>query len=229
MATPHCFASLQLCALRMARLESSGHPAEGSGNGYVSDGMTKLDVGIELNEGDDFELKNGCGALIAAFKQPDRIKRLNLTLELGILDVEILELAVGWDLFRSGGESIGGQMPPVVGTDNNQICLEAYSKAMDGDEQAVPALTTPNAAYFHWVFPRVSFTHGDFTLENELSTFPLEGKGEENSSITANGPFNDWDAAVAADGGITRVGGFFFDDVLPTADCGYIAVPTAPS
>jgi hypothetical protein len=225
MPTQHCFGSLQACRIRLARLEASGHPFEGAGNGYVSDAIVKLDVSVELSEGDDFEIRNGCGAICQTFKADDKIKRLNLSLELCQLDADLLELMADCDLFISGGNTIGWQFPSVSAADNPGVCFEVWSKAWDGTAQAVPALTSPAAAYWHWVFPKTKWTIGDVTMENDLMTVPLNGTSEENSQITQNGPFNDWPVGAF----VSRVGGAFFDSAIPAATCAYTTVPVVAS
>jgi hypothetical protein len=42
--------------------------------------------------------------------------------------------------------------------------------------------------------------------------------------MPAAGPFGDFPTAVVADGGITTSMGWFVDDELPEAQCGYIEV-----
>lgn len=227
--TSTCYASLQLCALRVSLLTTGGAPDTGANNGYVTDAMINLGVAVELTEGDEFEQKNGCGAICAAFKAPDRIKRLNLSTELCQLDMELIAMFDGSDVFSSGGNVIGMQYPAIDSNLERVLCVEAWSKAWDGAQQAVPAFTSPDAAYFHWVFPRTQWVQGDKTLENGLLTVPLTGQGFENDNITANGPFDDWPAPIVAAGGITRVGGVFLDDTLPTAACGSIPVPSLAS
>jgi hypothetical protein len=225
MANPTCFASLQACALRVARLSAAGAPESGAENGYVSEAIIDLTVAVELTEGDEFEVKNGCGVICATFKDVDRIKRLNLTLNLCQLDFYLIDFLTEGGLIESGGLPVGFEYPSVTAAAQNGVSLEVWTKAWDGTEQAVPAFTSPNAAYNHWVFPKTKWVLGDITMENDLMVVPVTGFGEENSQITANGPFNDWPAAVANHGGITRVGGVFYDDTLPTATCAPEAVP----
>lgn len=229
MGTQHCYATLDLCAIRVAQLLSTGAPDTGSEKGYQCDSMIRLGVGVELKAGRDLEHLNGCGKLIAAFKDPDRIKRLTLALDLALLDAELLDLLCGFDLFTSGGQTIGAQFPAVTGTDQQPVCLEAWSKAMDADVQATPDFTSNAATYFHWVFPRATMQVANFELKNEFSVIPVTGFGEENDNITVNGPYDDWPAAIVAGGGITRVGGWFFDATLPANTCGKVEVTSAAS
>lgn len=226
-----CYTSLQLCALRVAQLNASGRPAvPGTNKGYVTDAAIKLDISMELRTGVDLEQQNGCGAVCAAFKQPDRVKRVNLAMDLCQFDAQLLGLLTGGGVISSGGNAIGYQMPPATGAvDPLPLCIEAWSKAWQGVSQAVPAFTTPNAAYIHWVFPFVQWTHGQMTIENSLMVVPVTGVGQENPNITVNGPFDDWPAAVVAANGIRQIGGWFLDPALPTVACNYINTTSAAS
>jgi len=224
-----CYTSISLCNLRIAKLLASGAPKTGAGNGYNTNAPIKLDISVEVSTGDDKELKNGCGLVMATFKEPDKIKRLNLSMDLSQLDMDVISFLDGSDTFSSGAEVIGMQFPSVTSELTTVTCVEAWSKAWDGGQQAVDPFTTPDVTYFHWVFPLTKWVQGDKTIEDELMVVPMNGTSEENSHITANGPFNDWPAEIAGPGGITRIGGVFLDDSIPTAGCTPIAVTSAAS
>lgn len=225
-----CYTSLQLCAMRVAQLTIAGRPqVPGTNRGYVTDSAIKLQVGVTLKTGVDVEQQNGCGAVCAAFKQPDRIKRVDLALDLCQFDAQLIGLLTDGGVISSGGNAIGYQFPSTTGADPRPVCLEAWSKAWAGTQQASPPFTAPNAAWIHWVFPYVQFTMGQFTIDNSLMVVPLTGPGTPNSFITVNGPFDDWPAAVSAAGGITQVGGWFLDGVLPAVTCNYVTTTSAAS
>lgn len=218
--------TLQCVRLRVAKLTAAGAPNVGASNGYVSDSIVDLTVGVELTTGDDFEKKKGDGTLCGAFKDCDRIKRLNLSATFCELDAALLEFLTGADPFTSGGQTVGFQYPSISAACPNGVCLEVWTKAWDGSQQAVPSITSPLAAYHHWVFPRVKMVLGDIKFENAFADIPMTGTSEENSQITANGPFNDWPGFVGAAGGVTRVGGSFYDSNIPAASSAKIAVPS---
>jgi hypothetical protein len=225
VSNPTCFSSLGACALRVAKLTSGGVPVPGASNGYVSTALVSVGVSVEISEGDDLEQKNGCGDICATFKQPDRIKRLTLSMDLCQLDTYLINFLTGAPMYTSGGLPIGWQFTPVSSGLTTYVSFEVWSKAIDAGTQAVPAFTSPNAAYFHWVFPKTQWTLGDVTIENGIMTVPVNGFSTENSVLTADGPFNDWPAAVAGSGGVTSVGGVFLDGSIPSGACAPITVP----
>lgn len=226
-----CFTSLQLCALRVAQLTSAGRPiVPGTNRGYVTDAAIKLDVSIVLRNGKDLEQQNGCGAVCAAFKQPDRIKRLDLAMDLCQFDAQLIALFTGGSVISSGGNAVGYQFPPTTGgVDPAPLCLEVWTKAWAGNSPAVPAFTSPNAAYIHWVFPWTQWVHGNFTMQDDLMVVPVAGQAQENPRITSNGPFDDWPAVVGTNDGIAEIGGWFLDPTLPAVTCNYINTTSAAS
>jgi hypothetical protein len=223
-----CVTSIDICAIRVARVTEAGAPMTGAKNGYVSEAPFTLGVTVETEAGENLTQKNGCGRLIASLAEPDQISGLTLALEVCQLDAYLAEIMADCELFEDGGDAIGFQLPE-IGAVPDPICFEAWSKAWEDDHQYVSDFTTPDATYIHWVFPYNRWVPGDFTLEHQLLVLPLNGKGQSNPSITANGPFNDWPVEVAGKGGVTRMGGWFFDNTLPVGDCDYVPVTSAAS
>jgi hypothetical protein len=225
-----CITSLDLCAIRVAKLNAaSGAPVAGASNGYVSVAPQKLEVTVEVEKGDEKTVKNGCGALMAILNESDKIKSISFATDYCQLDAELMEIKTGAAVFSSGGNAIGYQLP-AVGDEPPHVCFEAWSKAWDVDHQYISPFTDPDGTYIHWVFPNTQWVQDKFTLEHDLLVVPVNGKGSENPSITANGPFDDWPSAIANAGGVTRLGGWFFDDTIPANDdCEYIAVTSAAS
>lgn len=221
-----CITSLDFCAIRVARLTDSGAPLTGPTNGYVSDAPISLDVSIVTEEGDDLTSKNGCGLICATFQQPDQIKSLELTLELCQLDAELLEILTGAQVFMSGGNAIGLQFPE-VGSQPPPVSFEGWSKAWATDHQLVDPSTAPDSTWIHWVFPGVRWVQGDFTVEHDLMVVTVNGKGQENPNLSVNGAFDDFPTEIAAAGGVTGLGAWFYDTEPPPATCDYVPVVSA--
>lgn len=221
-----CFSVVDALAHRVCRLSTAGAPTSGANQGFISDAQVKVTIGLELDTGAEFIQKNGAGNICAIVKEPDKIKRSTVTMDLCRFDFEYMSLLCSGDLITTGGHGIGYQPPSVSAGDPDPICYEVWCKAWDSAAQAIPAYTSPNAAYIHFVVPFVKFTQQPFDLANGITVFQVKGDGSENTGVTANGPWNDWPAPVAAHGGITRVYGVFLDATLPTATCGFQTVPS---
>lgn len=232
MPNPACFASLQACYLRVAKLQTSGAPVGTANTGYVTDSLISVQAAVNIQTGDEFTQKNGCGNLAQYFKQCDKIKSLSLTMNLSQLDATLISFLTGAELLTSGGLAAGWQYPKVTAACATGVSLEVWTKAWDSTQQATPASTGGNAAWWHWVFPKTVWTLGSVQLDNALMVVPVTATATENALLTANGPFNDWPAYVAAgDGGrgITSVGGVFLDPdaSVPTVACSTITASPA--
>lgn len=221
-----CFSVVDACAIRIAQLSTAGAPSTGANKGFISDAQIKVDIGLELDTGAEFIQKNGCGNICAIVKEPDKIKRSTITMDLCKFDFEMMSLLCDGTLFSSAGHGVGYEPPSVSAGDPDPVCFEVWCKAWDSAAQAIPTFTTPNAAYIHFVVPFAKFTQNPFTLANGITTFTVKGDGSENTAITANGPWNDWPSVIAGGGGITHVYGVFLDATLPTATCGFQTVPS---
>ena len=229
-----CVGSLQVCRIRVAGLTAGGLPDAGEDTGYSSDAIIQANVNVELEAGDDFVLKNGCGNLCQTFKDVDRVKRVNLDMEFCQLDSELVGLLVGAETFYDQAEAvtIGAALPSSTATAPNGVALELWTKAWDSNQHANASLIggDPNdVLYFRWFFPKVQFQLGQLTLQNDILRIPVTGYGQENTEMPADGPYQDFPTAVVNAGGITTAGGWFLDDEIPEANCGYIEVPTPAS
>ncbi len=221
----NCFSSLQLAGIRATSINSGGAPVVGTLKAVATTAAIRLQVSTTLEAGSSYSQKKGNGTICTALQNPDTIKSLAFSMDLCQLDFELINLLTGAVLIMDTLDAIGFEYPASDAAPHDGVCLEAFTSAYDGTAPAVPTFTTPDAAYFHWVFPRTKWTLGQITMEDGLMTVPVTGVGTENANITANGPFNDWPAAVATHGGVTSFGGVFFDETLPTMQCGRITVP----
>lgn len=132
MAGTDCASSIQVCALRVARLAADGTTPAGATNLYVTDKLAELAIAPVYTTGDEIDVKGGCGQVIVAYKDPDRLKRLDLTLTMEMVDPELTELITGSSLITVAGQSMGYALPAVGAAAPNGVSLEAWSKAWIG-------------------------------------------------------------------------------------------------
>jgi hypothetical protein len=230
MSDPTCFGSLQVCATRVALLAANGQPSPGTDNGYVSDALIQVDLTIELDSDVDLSKQNGCGALCQSYFKQGAIKRATLAPTFCELDLQLGSLLVGGSLRRTAGlVPIGWQAPLSADAASNGVCVEFWTKAWDGTQQATPASLSNAAAYWHWVFGLSKFQLDKMTLQNDFLEFALTGFSTENANMSPLGPFNDWPTDIGDGGGITACLGIFLDDTLPEAGCEFIEVPAVES
>lgn len=203
-----CAKQVQACAIRIARLEPNGVPDPGANNLYTSDALTQLTVEPVLSEGDEFEVKNACGAVCVNVKDCDRLKRLDLTLGLCYPDPQLLELLAGGTVLTSGAAV--GYAFPELGAEAcpNGVSIELWTKRYDSGGQ-------PDAFPYEWyVLPRTYWQHSTRTFENGPITVELTGFATENDNWY-NGPLNNWPVAS------TSVLQSIPTMTLPDTVCGY--------
>lgn len=225
------YQSLRFARIRVAKLNPTTFaPLVGTQNGYVSNSQIQVQIGTNVTTGDSFEQKNGDGAVCATFTGADALKNITLTLDLCSADPILRSFLTGGTLMTDPANSflpVGYQAASVTSTVTAPVCLEGWTRAYDGSVPAVPTTTTPDAAYWHWVFPNCTFVEDTTTLSNGIATFPVKGISVENTALTANGPFNDWPLWAADNGGVTRSYGYFLDaTTLPVVTDARIAVPS---
>jgi hypothetical protein len=218
-----CLGSARVCALRVARLDSTCQIVKGANNAVASTAIVRLVSSPEYETGDEFIQKNGCGDICLYVKNADKLKRMNLTMELCTRDMELLELLTGASLYTDASEVIGLSRRGVGATDPDPVSLELWTKAIPSGTSGACADPDAGASWWRWVYPRATFTLGDVTHENGIGLVSLTGFADPNP-YWVNGPFNDWPADEILDQESPEH--FVLDSVgPPTGQCGYIAVP----
>lgn len=206
----NCARHVFVCSLRVARLTSTGAPEVGANNLYVSDALVTLTITPNISEGDEFEVKNGCGEVCVNVKDCDRLKRLDLTMGLCYPDPELLELLVGGSNVLTSGDAVGYAFPQLgSGACPDGVSVEFWSKRYD-----VAGAADSTFPYEHYVMPRTFWQHSARTFENGPVSVELVGFATENDNWF-DGPENDWPVAS------TRVLQSLPTNTLPTPSCGY--------
>jgi hypothetical protein len=216
MPAPNCYSVIFACRLRVALLDDSGAPDAGADSLAVSDSIIRLQYQLDVSAGASIEQKNGCGNVCAQYQGQDRIKGVNLTLELCHLDFELIALMTGASLVSEPGRTnIGTAIPSIDADLTRRVSLEAWSQAWDGDEQATDTTGGSEPLYIRNIFPSTSWREGDREMSETFSRITLIGRGRSNANF-GNGPGNDlpWGAYT------TPKGEYLDDGELPTATCG---------
>lgn len=234
MSDPTCYGSLQLCRTRVSLLAPNGEPLPGDDNGYVTAAAISFDLSTENADDVDLSKLNGCGDLCQSFFKQGAIKRATLSGSFCELDLQLGNLLLGGAIARKGlapGTPFGYSAPLSSDPAPDGVCLEFWTKAWDGTEQATPASLSNAAANWHWVFPKAKFSLDTVTMENDFMEFAITGFSTENSSMQDTGPFDDWDADWALAGGGKSCFNFFLEDEadMPDATCAFITVPALVS
>lgn len=187
MAEVACAPSIQACYTRIGALDAAGVPAVGTKNVYVTDKLVKFDVKERVVTGDDFQVKNACGLVVASYRAPDVLAGYDVTLEVSDLDPEMFAILVGGSLYTSAGTTIGWQSPPLKTTPTgyNGVSLEFWTKRIVGDEQDG---TYP---WWWWAWPRVRLVPSARVFDNNPMQQQFVGFADENPNWE-DGPVDAW-------------------------------------
>lgn len=207
-----CYSSLQACRLRATLLEADGTPDAGADAVVVTDALIDIGYKIVLKEGAKFDLENGCGVQCLTFQDRDKIQSVDLSMTLCKLDAALIHLLTGATLVIESNVIRGFAIPDTDAELDQEVSIEAWSKAWDGDQQASLG---GNLLHDRFIFPRTTWTLGDGTLENNPFKVPLTGRGKGNS-LWGDGPAND----VPYNAYLSPMGVYFDDNALPDPVCG---------
>jgi hypothetical protein len=217
MAAP-CLTPVDVCALRITALDDNGTPLVGASSAVVRS-LVQIQRSTTVSTGSSFEQRNGCGDICASKIGVDSITGVALELQLCQYDFALAALLLGVDPILgnvfSASQPIGIDLPSSTAATPNGVCVEAWSKAMDGSEQAASALS--NLVWIHWVWPKVTWVPGNTTIAEGVILTTFTGKGVENSQIF-DGPFDDFPAQPQ--GAEMQ----FYDENIPDVTCAYATV-----
>ena len=214
MANP-CGVSFGACLLRVTRLDSNGNVIAGN-NAYVSDKLVQVTVNPNVETGNNFPVRNGCGCKIASRKFPDTFNFFDLSLQDAAFEPQLIAFMLGADTITNGSDVTGFAFPSALACDeaNPLVAFEFWA------ENVVGSGLDPVYPYFHWVFPASTWTFGDNTFAEGPSQPTLNGASQTNGNW-GDGPYGDGppDGQDISEGGVWAT-----DDALPTAACAAAAV-----
>lgn len=182
MATGTCFSAIKACRIRLVRLDSCGVPVVGPSSVAVSKGFITVSATAEIEEGEEFLVKNACGEPCINEKDCDFLKRYNLTINFCKVDPTILELTTANRALTDGANVIGVAVGSEVQCEDGWS-LELWQKiaggtSCDGGEQM----------WSYWAWPWLSSGMlGDLTFENGPFAFDITAKSKAVGAGT-------WDA-----------------------------------
>ena len=214
-----CASTVEICAIRATRLDSSGFPAQPPNNVYIVQDLVQLQMTRNEITGADREMAGGCGCIIASKSDEDQFRRYDLELQSGRLEPGLMEMLTGATIIDDMGDPIGfsdggklacGETPP-------RVAFEAWSKRWTADDEQDPV--TP---WWHWLFTSVRFVPGQDTLQADFSPIVLTGKTRANTAW-GFGPYPD----QPTDPGALHRSVWADAAALPVATCAYSSVVVA--
>lgn len=96
--------SLFALGLRLTLLGSAGVPLVGASNGYKTDALATINVGLEYEDGEEITQKSGSGAICFGYRAPDTVKRGTIEeLQVCTPDPNVLKFVQGGNVFETIG------------------------------------------------------------------------------------------------------------------------------
>lgn len=215
-----CPTTVNVCIARFTRLNADGTVATPPNNAYVTDAIQKVVATPQYDAGVDVTLLNGCNAVRATYKTPDRFKRWDFALDFVAQEPALMELLLGSTLLLDGSTIpvASGWSWPEVGSSPPPVAGEFWQDNWLNDGLAA----TPQR-YSRYIYPMMFLQPAADTLEGSLKTQSMQGQSRQNAQW-ASGPYGD----QVKPGGLVaqavgKNGGVLWSDTLPAAVCGYKA------
>lgn len=226
------YGSIKAAVIRVGKLSGACVPLSGANMGAASKAVITMQATADYETGDEFNQKNGNGDLLISVKDNDKLKRLNLQLELATRDYELISVMTGATLLASGGVTYGIARLGTASSTPSPVSMEIWTKVAQASGSCA---ATGSGQWFRHVYPKVVWTLGDSEFGNSVATVKMTGVAEGNPNW-GNGPFNDYPdyTAVPSDtpefefldptydtpAAVTGSGG-----VLPALGGGFLTVP----
>lgn len=172
--------SIHANIMRLTQVNACGVPIVGSGNKsqLVTDGIVKIGLSAEYEDGEDTTKKNGAGKICFQHKDPDELKYLSPEIEFCGIDPEAYSLITGQPIvLNADGDAVGLRLGS--GATDTAFALEVWT-----DVPGV-ACETGKPLYGYWLIPfigpgklsdiELSVSAAEFTLSSQ--TKPGTGWG----------------------------------------------------
>ena len=207
----NCGVSFGVCAIRITTVDAVGNVVGLTDNSYVSDKAVSIGLSPNIEAGNNFSLRNGCGCSLARFKANDVFNWFEFAFADGALEPEMMALMLGAETIVDGVDVVGLAFPGALDCNDDEpaVALEFWTKHIVGSAQDA---TLP---WVHWVFPKTVWQLGDNTAEEDFMSNALNGFSRTNENW-GDGPYGDG----PPDSQDISEGGYWKTDVdPPTAAC----------
>lgn len=208
----NCGVSFGLCAVRITLVDATGAVEGTTDNSYVTDKPLSISLTPNIETGNTFSVRNGCGCSVARFKGNDTFNWFEFAFATASLEPEMMAMMLGADTISDGADVVGLAFPESVACDEDEpaVALEFWSKHIVGSGQDG---TFP---WVHWVFPKTIWQLSDNSFQEDATQPTVTGFSRTNA-LWGRGPYGDG----PPDSQDISEGGYWKTDVdPPTANCG---------
>lgn len=194
----NCGVSFGLCRTRITKLDDAGNVLGTIDNSYVTDNALSISLTPNIETGNTFSVRNGCGCSVARFKANDIFNWFEFTFVDAALEPEMMAMMLGSNTIVDGLDVVGLAFQGALACDQDEpaVALEFWTKHIVGSGQdgVFP--------WVHWVFPKTVWALSDNTFEEDIAQPSLTGFSRTNAQW-GDGPYGDGppDAENISDGG----------------------------
>lgn len=182
----NCGVSFGVCVVRLTELNDDGSVAPAPDNSYVTDKPISVTVTPNIEAGNSFSVRNGCGCSISRRRFPDTFNWFEFAFNMAALEPEMLAMLLGADTILSGADVVGAAFPSTLACDEQAptVAFEFWT------EHVVGSGLDSLHPYIHWVFPQTTWQLGDNTFEEGPAQPTVNGFSETNAAW-GDGPYGD--------------------------------------
>ena len=212
----NCGVSFGVCVVRVTQVNAEGDPSGVADNAYVTDAVTSISVTPNIETGNTFSQRNGCGCSVARFKANDTFNWFEFTFQNSKLEPGLMSLLLGDTVISDGADAVGEAFGSALGCDEDEpaVALEFWTKHVVGSG---PDSIHP---WIHWVFPKTVWQLGDNTFEEGIALPTVNGFSRTNTAW-GTGPYGDGPPGAAD---ISEGGWWKTATDPPEATCDFIDV-----
>lgn len=182
----NCGVSFGVCVVRLTRVDPVTGAVIAGLNSYVSDKAISVAVNPNIETGNTFSIRNGCGCSIARFKAPDTFNWFEFVFTQAALEPEMLSFLLGQETILDGTDVVGLNWDGSLACDEGvpAVALEFWTQHVVGSSQ------DSQFPWFHWVYPKTNWSLGDNTFEEGIAEPVVNGTSETNP-LWGHGPYGD--------------------------------------
>lgn len=181
MATK-CFSVVRGKRVRVTRLDECGVPMDHLCGFVVTKGFISVSFSAEIEDGDEVLLKNANGEICILDSTCPSFKHYSIEVEFCNVDPDLFSMMSGVEVVADyAGNSVGFQ----VG--EKMACTDGYALEL---WSGIPDTERCRRRYGYFLLPWiVNGVLGDFTIENDATTFTLTGRSKKGNGW-GQGPYD---------------------------------------
>lgn len=182
----NCGVSFGICRLRVTKVDAQGNVLGTTDNSYVTDNPLSVTLTPNIETGNTFSARNGCGCSIARFKANDIFNWFEFAFRSAALEPELMAMLLGAETIVDGADVVGMAFQGALDCDEDEpaVALEFWTKHVVGSGQ------DSIHPWIHWVFPKTVWQLSDNTFEEGIAEPSVSGFSRTNAQWGA-GPYGD--------------------------------------